>query len=81
MARRVRGDRRASFRSAGPAPRGCTQAAYIALTLVREFGARTPAVEDLRARFGMSRATAYRWIRAWQASSEGRTTDREAADA
>ncbi|HEY1035571.1 MAG TPA: hypothetical protein VGE09_11380 [Pseudoxanthomonas sp.] len=37
---------------------------FIACVVAQEFRA-APTVEQLRARFGMSRATAYRWRRAW----------------
>lgn len=36
-----------------------------ALALVRDFGATPPSVQHLVDRFGISRATAYRWRKAW----------------
>jgi hypothetical protein len=36
-----------------------------ALALVRDFGRTPPSVQHLMDRFGISRATAYRWRMAW----------------
>jgi hypothetical protein len=36
-----------------------------ALALVRDFGDTPPSVQHLMDRFGISRATAYRWRKAW----------------
>ena len=36
----------------------------VAVRIARRYTHRTPTVADLREQFGMSRATAYRWIAA-----------------
>jgi transposase len=41
-------------------------ALQIACRIARMFGTRTPSVAALRNQFGMSRATAYRWVAAWR---------------
>lgn len=37
-------------------------AVYIAAVIARQYGGRVPTVQQLRDQFGMSRATAYRWV-------------------
>lgn len=46
-------------------PSGAKAALFLALRIIRLYGSRTPTVESLRSEFGMSRASAYRWRRAW----------------
>ncbi|MFC0677503.1 hypothetical protein ACFFGH_06520 [Lysobacter korlensis] len=52
------------------APYGTQCAAYIAAVMVRAY-AQEPSVESLRTRFGMSRASAYRWAAAWRQAHRG----------
>jgi hypothetical protein len=47
------------------APSGAKASLFLALRIVRLYGSRPPTVESLRSEFGMCRATAYRWRRAW----------------
>ena len=44
-------------------------AIFIACQMAVKFTHRAPTVADLRAQFGMSRATAYRWRNAWRAAN------------
>lgn len=49
------------------APHGMPISVWIAVTLAQEFRAgAAPSIEHLMRRFEMSRATAYRWRRAWR---------------
>lgn len=46
-------------------PFGGNSAMFIACLLANHFRGGAPDVEVLQAKFGMQRATAYRWRRAW----------------
>ena len=46
-------------------PAGIAKAVLTALQVTTKYGHRQPTVAQLRADFGMSRATAYRWRAAW----------------
>lgn len=52
---------------------------FIAFLIVLEFR-DVPTVKQLRARFGMSRATAYRWLQAMRAATEMVTARTATAD-
>ncbi len=65
------------FRSAAgvPDPHCQHQGITFAVRLVRTYGRRLPSVEELQNKFGVSRATAYRWR---AALAEGHTgTEKE----
>ena len=49
-----------------PGTRTMRGAIYIAAVIQRKYGGRIPTVHQLRDQFGMSRATAYRWVSALQ---------------
>lgn len=42
-----------------------TSVMFVACALAQHFSRSTPSVDAMCERFGMSRATAYRWKRAW----------------
>lgn len=48
-----------------PSPNTQNASLTLALLLVSKYGQGIPSVETLRADFGISRATAYRWRRAF----------------
>lgn len=50
---------------------------YIACKIAKRYGTRLPSVHELMAEWGMSRATAYRWIAGMRAAIE---EDTENAD-
>ena len=57
-----------SYRSPDRVPKAHVQvptAAIIGLRIALEFGKRQPTLKQLMERYGMSRATAYRWRSAW----------------
>lgn len=41
--------------------------AVLALRIAKRFNGKRPTVQQLRDAFGMSRATAFRWVAAWDA--------------
>lgn len=45
-------------------PYGANQTIYTASAIAAKYSDRLPTVEELRNSFGMSRATAYRWLAA-----------------
>lgn len=47
------------------APGQVNKALVVALQLITKYGKRQRTVQQLRADFGMSRASAYRWRAAW----------------
>lgn len=65
MGTRTKPDWRGTAKYRETVPTGMGGAIYIACLVAHEFGNRVPTVETLQHRFGMSRATAYRWRRAW----------------
>ena len=42
------------------------QAMFIAASIAKSFTERAPTLSDMQEKFSMSRATAYRWLRAWK---------------
>jgi hypothetical protein len=51
-------------------PFGVNQATYTAIRMAQIFASKPPTVDALRNVFGMTRATAYRWIAAWNAAKD-----------
>ena len=49
-----------------PAPNTTRSAVYLAAVIQKKYGGRIPSPQQLRDQFGMSRATAYRWVSALQ---------------
>lgn len=45
-------------------PYGANQTIYTAAAIAPKYATRLPTVEELRSSFGLSRATAYRWLAA-----------------
>lgn len=54
--------------SANPPPSSVSALAIQAMRLALRYQHRTPTVAELRETYGMSRATAYRWIAAFKAA-------------
>lgn len=52
----------------GECPANCSMQMLVATRIALEYARKVPTVAQLRERFGMSRATAYRWIAAFKAA-------------
>ena len=51
-------------------PKDCANGSlFIAVKIARRFREKEPTVPSLMDVFGMSRATAYRWVAAWKAAN------------
>jgi len=48
------------------APEFATGVVVMAIRIARDYANRTPTKDELMSRYGMSRATAYRWVHAFK---------------
>lgn len=55
----------------GPSRNTVNGSILIACSIARRYSRRLPTVKELQEQFGMSRATAYRWIHALKESQGG----------
>lgn len=67
--------RTADYRGAAYSPITCVSShhgIHLAMRIALTYLARNPTAEELQSKFGMSRATAYRWVAAMRDARGGR---------